>query len=404
MRLLPNNCRVGNITISPANYKTGGKTLLKKDWYISYRFYDDNLGKKKQVTIRGFADFEDLEERRAAIEHRLKTITADLVELGYNPITGTVQKPIVAEPAKTEEIHKDAPFIEAMRYAKKKKEGEVATRTMSNEIGPYLKYIEIAAVKLKYDQISIWDVSLKNLFLICEEVSKLKDGGISADKFNRCKKVLGEFYDKLLMLEAVPANIPLSIKTKKRMVRNRRDLIMRKDIDKTKTFLAGKDPAFWRFMNIYFHSGARLPEILNVKVKDVNIDRQTVTYFIKKGTQYGHKTRPIKDIAVSDWKEAIAGSDPEHYVFSRFQKPGPQPVSENAMTVKWGRLRKMDGLKVKFSLYDLKRLNSTETAEMLGVRAAAIQNAESEEMIRRHYDLEHEVRENEQIRKVNNPL
>jgi len=59
---------------------------------------------------------------------------------------------------------------------------------------------------------------------------------------------------------------------------------------------------------------------------------------------------------------------------------------------------------MKFGLYALKHLNTTETARILGVKAAAIQNAESEDMIRRHYDVEHDARINAEVKKINNPL
>ncbi len=38
----PENRRMGKVSITPDNWKTDGKSLLKKKWVIRYRYYDDN--------------------------------------------------------------------------------------------------------------------------------------------------------------------------------------------------------------------------------------------------------------------------------------------------------------------------------------------------------------------------
>jgi hypothetical protein len=51
MIILPGKRRMGKVSITPKNWKTGSKSLLKKQWVIRYRYYDDNKGISKQIWI-----------------------------------------------------------------------------------------------------------------------------------------------------------------------------------------------------------------------------------------------------------------------------------------------------------------------------------------------------------------
>ena len=68
---LPGNRRMGKVYISPKNWKTGGKSLLKEMWFIRYRYYDDNKGVSKQIWISDFNRVNDLNERRQHLQDAL---------------------------------------------------------------------------------------------------------------------------------------------------------------------------------------------------------------------------------------------------------------------------------------------------------------------------------------------
>jgi len=50
---------MGKVSIIPKNWETGGKSLLKKQWVIRYRYYDDNKGISKQIWISDFNRVND---------------------------------------------------------------------------------------------------------------------------------------------------------------------------------------------------------------------------------------------------------------------------------------------------------------------------------------------------------
>jgi integrase len=57
-------------------------------------------------------------------------------------------------------------------------------------------------------------------------------------------------------------------------------------------------PEFFRFLNIFFHSGARISELMKLKKPDVDIAGQRFRSEIKKGRKTRIVWRPIKNIAV----------------------------------------------------------------------------------------------------------
>lgn len=54
-------------------------------------------------------------------------------------------------------------------------------------------------------------------------------------------------------------------------------ILIDKHLNKKKTY------TFWRFLQIFFHSGARETELLKIQAKDVNLDKQRFKILIKKG-------------------------------------------------------------------------------------------------------------------------
>src|SRR5579885_3013302 len=86
MLLLPNNCRAGKISVTPSNWKKPGAST-KKPWAISYWFYDDNLGSKIKVVIKGMNRLDTAFERKEATQ-LLMDDEIDLIQnKGYNRIT-----------------------------------------------------------------------------------------------------------------------------------------------------------------------------------------------------------------------------------------------------------------------------------------------------------------------------
>jgi hypothetical protein len=87
---LPNNCYCGDFSVNPKNWKQITASI-KKEWYISYRFYDpaqkEKYPKGKLRIVKGMNGFNTLEARRRATQEIIK-IESDIESDGFNAITG----------------------------------------------------------------------------------------------------------------------------------------------------------------------------------------------------------------------------------------------------------------------------------------------------------------------------
>jgi len=168
---------------------------------------------------------------------------------------------------------------------------------------------------------------------------------------------------------------------------------------------------FWMFMQIFFHSHSRTTELLKVKYKDVNLEKQEIEYTVKKGKVYRKVTQPMKDCVLSYWKIAINRCNGEDkYLFGEGLMPADTPIRREQISRRWRRWvknKKDENGNPKYGenvpdWYSLKHLNTTETVALIGKNMTAEANAHSVEILEKHYDVRAEERTATVIRKLTN--
>ena len=388
---LPNNCNCSELTVNPKNWKTCKVSAIARNWHIQYYFYDTALNKRKFVRIKGMNRFKALNERREAISQLIENELYNLKEKGYNPITGK----FLIEGFGS--IEPTAGFIDALRKAFKllKLEG-----TTMQDISSAINFFETAAKKIGIERIEIQSVKRRHLRQVLDMVGELKKSW-SAYSFNNCRAYLLMLYKKLLEEDAVDVNPVKEIPKQKIVFKLKRvlDETERARIDK---HLKEIDPDYRRFVHIFFHSGSRKTEMVRLKVADVNLEKQVLKLFIKKGNQQREELRPIKNIALNFWKEQLDGASPDDYVFSSNFMPGKTRTTAKRMGNKW-RLYVKEGLGINIDFYSLKHLNLDETSKLLDAEAAAKMAGHTSTVITlKHYLVNEEERKMEKLRKVNN--
>lgn len=139
MKLLPNNCRIGKMSVVPKNWKTTkgkiAESNLKSEWYIVYRFYDDNTGKVRQIKKRGMNDLESLSERITATKYLLAN-ELELLESGYNPITN---QQFIEETLNPDIPTENTPFNMALDMALKSIDVEKHTKEDLTSVSGFIK-------------------------------------------------------------------------------------------------------------------------------------------------------------------------------------------------------------------------------------------------------------------------
>jgi integrase len=167
-------------------------------------------------------------------------------------------------------------------------------------------------------------------------------------------------------------------------------------------------PSFHRFIHIFYHSGARISEIMKVQGKNVDLAGQRFKVLVKKRRKWTWVWKTIKDVALPYWMEAVADCRQDDFVFSRGLVSGPKPIQTEQIGRRW-RLHVKKKLGITSRMYDLKHLHTTEVINELEklkaeltldpVMIAAEHNSHtSGAMVRNIYDVDYAKREHNRVK------
>lgn len=401
MIILPNGCKCSDLKVTPANWKTAkGKEIaqvMAKDWVIYYRYYDDayrdKYPKGKLVLVRGMNEYKDYKERKEFTAIALTTILNQLKHDNTNPIT-------LKSGTEAYEIPPTSLFIPALRAACEKLTIQKNTK---RDIGYIINTLENAVMRTGLQYLAIGKTTRKDIRRLLDYCAA-HNPRWSANLFNHYRKYLSILFKELVELEAVDTNIIRDIAKQKTVVKIR-PLLTQEERIRVNEHLREKYPSFHRFTHIFFHSGSRLTELVELKGKDVDLVKQHYKVTIKKGAYRREVLKPIKNIALEFWRAQMAFCGQEDYVFSVNLEPGPAKIDPNQVTRRWHNHVKhpIKGLGIKADFYSLKHLNLEETAELLSLQDAAKMAGHTTTAITtKHYVHGEKARQDEKLKGVGN--
>jgi len=382
---LANGCSCSTFNVYPKNWKN--KTAnYKLSWYIKYRFYDPNYSSPKQVVIKGMNCYNNLSDKQQATEQALADELYKLKELYYNPFTAGLKK------HQGEGPNSNTPFYEALLIANSKL--SVSERTQQ-DLKFVLRSVYRATIELRLVQLPIQQATRKVVKQILEHAS------VSPDQFNKFRSYLMMLFSELCEMEVIEIN-PVRDIRKKKVVKRIRKVLSDDERVFVNEFLQKHHIAFHRFLHIFFHSGARISELMQVKACDVELKKQRYKVIIRKGRVYKEVWRLIKDIALPYWEEIISSASQEDYLFSEGLVPGEHEINSDQITKRWYRLiKKPFGIEADF--YSLKHLHTTEVVDLLSSEAAAKHNEHtSTAMVVGIYDVKRIERKELAVKQLNN--
>lgn len=408
---LPNNCKCSGKgpVVNPSNWKTI-KASLKKEWYISYRFYDPaftdhpRFKKGKLVIVKGMNEYQTLSERQDFTQSLLDEILLNLHKREYNPITGNIRKDahdVTSSPA-GDEITPQTPLIAALYMVLAKITVE---KTTADDIASVLKYFALSAEKLNKESVPVGEIKRKDLRLILDNCRLIKKVW-NDNQFNHYRKYISLLYAELEELEVVEYN-PVEKIAKKETTEKVREVLTAEERIRINEHLKERFPAFHRFMHIFFHSGARRNELFSLQGKNVDLAGQRYKVTIKKGRKRREVWKTIKDIALPYWIEIMQNCRDADYVFSSGLNPGPLPINPKQVTRRWNT-HVIKGLGIKKGFYKLKHLHTTETVDLVeqqmqAARVAAEHNSHTTEaMVVSIYDVKQGERKHNAVKGAKN--
>lgn len=400
---LDNGCFCSTPKVFPDNWMTKDATT-DRDWYIYYRFYDPLItGTNRKIKphleiIKGMNSYKNLKVRREICKELIANELELLQKKGYNPAT----EQYIVEEEVFYEVHPSTPFIKALKKAMEKVTGVKGTLTDMNCV---IRGVEKAATKLRFTELPINQVSRKHIKAILEACGAINKR-FSASRHNKYRAYLMRLFKELVAMEAIDINpirdVQMKTETKKirlTLTREQRGQINEK--------LKKERYEFWRFLQIFFHSGSRETELMKVQGKHIDLAGQRCLYTIMKGREIREVWRPIKNVILELWQEAMVNCGPDDYLFSRKLVPGAVHIRPDQITRRWMKYVKgpvnKGGMNIQADFYSLKHLNLDETTELLGIDDAAKMAGHTSTVITMStYAVGEKARQAERLKKVNN--
>ncbi len=247
------------------------------------------------------------------------------------------------------------------------------------------------------------------------EMKKIEKRVFGASSFNHYRSYLLMLFKEIIPLANLAGN-PVKDIPKEKVIKRVKDVLTDKQRPLVNDYLRNNYYEYWRFLQIFFHSGARITKMLRVEPRHVDLENQRFKCLILKGAGYEEVWKVIKTIALPFWKEAmqdaaqLKANGRTVYLFSRNQKPGFEMINEEQIGRRWNErvMHKQELGNVTATFYSLKHLNTTETRTIAGTAAAAAQNShKSAAMVVNIYDVQREERklqEMDRLKEVNNPF
>jgi len=379
--LLNNGCSHSELTVTPKDWKTK-KASTTVNWFIKYRYYDPHYSIPKQVMLKGMNNFKSVKERQTETQKLLEKELESLKN-GFNPFDKTTIVPIEEQ---------KFTLIQALQLALEKVSVADVTK---RDIKTALDKFEIAITQLGWVQLSIAEVSRKHIRQILDMSSN------TDDRFNKNRSYLMILISVLCELELVAFNFVRDIK-KRKVIKYLRQVLTDEERIRVNEHLLANYPEFHRFLHIFFHSGARISELMRLKVSDVDIANKRFKMVIKKGSCYREVWRTIKDIALPFWIELMNVGNENDFLFSKGLVPGSIEIQPYQINKRWYRLVKKK-LNIKADFYSLKHLHTTEVVELLGTQEAAKHNGHTSiAMVSKVYDVRRNERESNSLANLDN--
>lgn len=398
MLLLPNGCKCSDLKVHPKTWNQPDVDL-SEPWFIYYRFYDPTQPKPKQVRIRGMNQWTDVATRQHFTRSLIKVELEKLKE-GWNPFLAEGYP--IRDEEDTYPIHGKMGMMDALQKALELFKGEACTIASAKSV---LRGFGKGAEVLRLSNKPIRQISRRDIKMIFEKCSELNPRW-SDNLHNTYRRNISMLYRVLLEFEAVEVNPVKDIFTKRHRHRARATLTVVQR-QKVNDHLRERHYRFWLYMQIFFHSGSRSSELFQLRARDVNIEAGQFRVTVKKGRDIRESWRPIKDIALEFWREAMQGASFDHFLFGPGFEPATKPIQPNRVSRIWKKYVKdpveKGGLGIDVDFYSLKHLNLDETAAMLSIQAAAAQAGHTTPVITlKHYAQGEAGRQAERLKKVNN--
>lgn len=310
-------------------------TNSNEDWFIQCRFYEPD--REKPFTYRRRLNRFKTEKERKQIEKLLlKQMTTLIDEKDYNPRT---KQFMFLE----EELNPNLALCDALEKALVRKS---YTPEHVKVVESALKRFKLNTEKLELGYLKIKDIELIHIKKILESCS------LTNHSYNQYKKMLSSLFTDLVDESCLKVNPCTGIKAKKHVV-EKKEIFTDKELERITERILKDAPLFYNFYQIFYMSGCRVPEMIGLKSKDINLEKQEFTILLKKGGLDVREKRAIVPDALEFWKRQMKKVQEDQYIFSYAFIPGDTLLTRDYVYKFWKKKIRIGTIyKLKYTWLD----------------------------------------------------
>lgn len=342
------------IKVTPANWEEDIQANLKKTWEIYYKFYSSDHPLGYPVRFKGMNRCDNLASKQDMTRFLISNEIENLAN-GYNPVSKKFEKNF-------EFLTEHTPFVEALNIAFGKLQLVESTIKVIKDT---IKLVSEAAVKIGISTKGISEIRKKDIRMILDY---LLAKGYSNDRYNKVKTYLGILFNYFVDLDIFEHNFIHFIKKRPHTPKIRS--IFRKDDKEVFLNLKQINYKLWRFLTMFYSSQTRITEFRNVKLEDVNFDKQYFKIFERKGKRYHEVLKPINIHSAYLWREVLEEAEKDdEFLFCNDLIPGETPCTEYSLSNKYRRWVK-GKLGINVDMYALRHTFANDIATTYGIPEA----------------------------------
>lgn len=345
---------------SPSVYPTNWENprcSMKKDWYIQYYLYAP-LQKPKLKILKGMNKFKTWEQRVKATKELLD---AEILKLSSSTALSSTNGKQQFSSLEAALMH----MVELKRktcVARHCDNLETTTRRFC-KVGRTLGFSLHVQGTTRQTCLYI----LEHMGETLKRLEEKNFTGFSDKTYNRYVKDLGTLFSDLMYWEYTDYN-PFAKMKKRAVIKDLKIVASEQQRSMIDKYIKSKDYCFWRFMHIFFHSGARESELVRMKMTDIHLKERFFIVEIRKGQSKRKEIKAILPEAYRHWAEIIAEGG--IYPFGTDFQPGNKPVIVNQVPKLWNRYVKKELKLENIDFYSLKHLHTDLIEQAAGMDLA----------------------------------
>ncbi|WP_189663022.1 tyrosine-type recombinase/integrase [Polaribacter sp. IC073] len=301
-------------------------TAVGKYWYVKYSYRNPKTGVMEVFRVKeGINRVQTIKERTRAIKC-LRIAVQQFLEMGYSPFEYIPENVIEKKTWTTKEALE-------LALEEKQKVWSVSTIKINHfPVNVFIRYLETSNLYHK----DIKDITKRHIIIFLNNLGKDKNKPVNPTTRNTYRKIISSLFNQLVADDIISKNFVESIP--KLAAKPKKNIPFRKkEMETIKEHLLEHDPYLYLFIKFVMYGFFRPVEVCRIKIKDINIDRNTISVKSKTEDATANTVFLTKQLKETIAEMDIHKFDSDFYLFTSKLEPSNWLVDDTIKRTYFGR-------------------------------------------------------------------